>query len=111
MGKTLKFDNFVDTLNTYIKDENKAERQQNKIAAFQKKEENQNLLKSKRASLRAKMGSLGINPDEVGSSLAAQKGMESETALKNAEIDNELRGKLKKLKNKSLLGTAKKKLS
>lgn len=111
MGKSLKFDNFVDTVNSYIKDENKTERRQTKIAAAQKREENQNLLKSKRANLRAKLGALGINPDEIGSALAVQKGLEEEEALKNAQINSELKTKLKKLKKESLLGTSKKLLS
>ena len=103
MAKVDKFDKFRDVVDNYIKDTNKADRRAVKVKASIEKQENQNLLKSKKATLRAKLGALGSN--------ASQKALESETELKNAEIDSELRAKLKNLKNGSFLGKARKLLS
>lgn len=111
MAKVDKFDKFRDVVDSYIKDTNKADRRAAKVKAAIEKQENQNLLKSKKATLRAKLGALGINPDEMGSALASQKAMESENELKKAEIDSELRAKLKSLKNGSFLEKARKLLS
>jgi hypothetical protein len=111
MAKIDKFDTFRNIVDSYIKDINKADRRAAKVKASTEKQENQNLLKSKKATLRAKLGSLGINPDETGSALASQTGMEAETELKNTDINAQLRAKLKTLKNGSFLEKARKLIS